>query len=268
MNYHLKSSRRKKSSTKKIVIAIVAIVIFINLFKIDFVKTIVQKISTPIVSIFQSAEDPLRNTVTFESKKELQDKIDWLESELNLLQVRYQNLSYLEDENNILNEILGRKEKVSDLMIADVLVRPPQVPFDTMIINKGSNGGVSLGDRVYAFETFIGTVVSVSKSTSQIKLISSSGETFPVRISGEIDAEAHGRGGGRFVMTLPKDILVESGSVVSITDGYAPVLGVVQDSFEDEASTFQTLYFNFPFSLSSIRIVEIVHSLVEEAPTL
>lgn len=261
MNYHLKSSKRKKSSTKKIVIAIAVFVLIISLFKVDSINSIVRKISSPIISIFDVAKRPLENTLSTDSKKDLKEKVSWLESELNLLQVRYSNLSYLEDENRILNEILGRKDTVEKLIIADVLIRPPQVPFDTIVVNKGTDENIKNGDKVYAFETLIGIVENVSNSTSHIKLLSSSGEKIPVRLNNDIDAEAYGRGGGRFVITLPKDIVVEVGSIVSITDSYAPVFGSIQESSEDEASTFQILYFNFPFSLSSIEIVEIIPSL-------
>lgn len=269
MNYLLKSSRRKSGTRKYVLSTIVIVVVIINLFRLEFVQNIALPVIQPIQSFVQVVAKPFSGMGTyFQTKSSLEKKIEQLQTENRLLEIRYNRLSYIEEENKILREILERKDSVGQLLTADVLLRPPQTPYDLFRIDKGAAEGVATGDFVYAFETFIGVVQTVSEHTSFVKLLSAPGQTIPVELDGGIIAEAVGQGGGRFVITVPKDIVVEIGARVLIDNAYAPVLGVIQDIEEEEVTTFQELYFNLPFSFSELRIVEIIPRLEEDPETL
>lgn len=269
MNYQLKSSRRKSGLKKYYIAILIIVVISINFFKVDFVRNSVGYLTIPILKVVNIVTEPVSFIGTyFKSKQDLEKEIKRLSTEITLLKNKNLKATLLQEENLILREILDNREDDENVIIADVIKRPPSSVYDTLLIDAGAKHGLEVGHLVFSFDTFIGTVVSVSKNTSIVKLVSAPKEILSVYIAGEIPAEARGEGGGRFAVTLPKDIEVEVGDLVTIDNNKAPVIGVVSAIDSNEASTFQTLYFNFQFLLSDIKIVEITHGLVTTSKEL
>jgi len=52
------------------------------------------------------------------------------------------------DENNTLRALLGDKNE--ERLLAGVSIRPPFLPYDTLLIDKGSRDGVVTGAPVFA----------------------------------------------------------------------------------------------------------------------
>ena len=136
-----------------VVVCFVVIVIFLGLF--FFSSSVNNSTTNTTQSIFSYFAHLRENTFTsfsnfgtyFESKKILNNENVNLKNELNDLKTSLFSLDALRDENLKLKEELGRKF-VKNSIIASVLARPTLSPYDTLIIDVGSDDGISVGDKV------------------------------------------------------------------------------------------------------------------------
>jgi len=134
-----------------------------------------------------------------------------------------------------------------------VLTRPPFSPYDTFIV---TNNGITVGSDVYVRGVLIGYVEDVYMYTARVRLLSSPDTNTVVRI-GTVDAEAVGHGGGRYRISLPKDVPVAAGDVVVAPDRGYQLLGTVSAIDDSEAGSFKTVHIALPTSLSDITTVTI-----------
>ena len=95
----------------------------------------------------------------------------------------------LQTENDYLRYLLGKSPENSEMILAGVIERPPRTPFDSIILDIGSDQGVLEGDVVFSDGVYaIGIVSSVSNYTSTVTLFSSAGQ----KIDGFIDSPIEG----------------------------------------------------------------------------
>lgn len=256
MIYHLKS-RKKKSPIKYIVIGIFILIFIFNLARINPFGGIVGNISYPIIKVGSFVSSPFSGlTGYFSSKKELERKVISLEEELEKNNSQILENDFLRDENKTLKEAFGRDDGLERGILGMVLKRPPFSPYDTFVIDLGNNK-ISVGQTAYVFNVPIGEVVEVGNMTSIIQLFSSSGISKKVMIGGVVEAEAIGKGGGRFISTIAEDSGIEIGDVVTLSESNQYVLGIVESVEKDGTKTLTDVRFNFPFSLNTMRFVEI-----------
>jgi len=168
----------------------------------------------------------------------------------------------LAEENRELKERLGRGETPINRVLAVVLSRPDQTPYDTLIIDAGTRDGVAVGDRVAAYETVIlGTILVAYESTSLVKLFSSPDEEIEITIGEEyVPAVARGIGGGNFEASLPRGLSVREGDTVSFPSISTEIAGVVEKIKVQSADAFQSILFKIPVNLYELRYVEVLVS--------
>ena len=156
-------------------------------------------------------------------------------------------------------------------VLASVLARPPETPYDTLVIDAGKDNGVSVGDSVSAGGTvFIGSVEEVYAKSARVVLYSAGGESHDALLlssknaSGEaVPVALSGQGAGSFVGEVP------AGTAVSVGDmAVFPGLGerlVARVSAIDpaEGASFKKVYLQFPVNIFTLRFVE-VHSKNED----
>ena len=105
------------------------------------------------------------------SKEELFNERYALKNQVANLEAQLATLSALKDENEKLQEMLGRKSEKLELVLGNIIAKPNQSPYDTIVIDAGSNNGIINGARVLARgDIAIGTIVEVSTNISKIKL--------------------------------------------------------------------------------------------------
>src|SRR3989344_1907594 len=79
-------------------------------------------------------------------------------------------------QENILLELVGRKQK-ANMVVASVLTRPPQTPYDVIVIDAGLNESITIGSEVSLPEgPILGVVSEVFSKSAKVKLFSASGE--------------------------------------------------------------------------------------------
>jgi cell shape-determining protein MreC len=170
-------------------------------------------------------------------------------------------LTALQLENDELRQLVGKRMEDGDAaaavereVVASVVMRPPQLPFDSLVIKAGANDGLQTGDQVYAFSSFpIGEIASVARTTSVVQLFSAPGNKIEVLIGTTTTAVmAEGKGGGNFFLKLPKVTEIKEGDIVMRTylppEAFSTIESV--DSTAGEAYTYA--YFKLPVNIHNI----------------
>lgn len=179
----------------------------------------------------------------------------------------------LEVENEYLKSLLGKYKDDSSMILAGVILRPPRTPFDSLIIDAGSDQDLLEGDLVFADVNYaIGVISSVSEKTSTVALFSSSGQKIDGLINSDLESSMststkrvnslnpvtiEGRGGGNFYIKLPKNIKVKSGDPIIWPGAETVLLGVVEVVDSTEGDAYSQIYFKSPINMNSLRYVQV-----------
>ena len=115
------------------------------------------------------------------TKKELIKENANLRTEQLLLRAQIQKLAFLEQENGELRALLGFSAKIKDKVVtAQLLAADFNNLNKQVIINKGKNNGVYVGQPVIDANGFIGQVIAVDTITSRVLLITDTESAIPV----------------------------------------------------------------------------------------
>ncbi|KKQ77805.1 MAG: Cell shape-determining protein MreC [Parcubacteria group bacterium GW2011_GWA1_38_7] len=184
-----------------------------------------------------------------EENKDLRDKVE--KDYLDLID--YESIKY---ENQKLRETLKIKP-AENFIVASIIARSPQIPMDSLFLDKGISDGVKEGDLVLIGErVLIGKIVETSKNKSIASLTS-----FADLVSyGFVDRteeslEIKGTGGGSMGMKVPIDFDIIVGDKIMLSGVFtylAAVVGIVE---EDQSSGFKNILMSLPVSISKINMV-------------
>lgn len=153
---------------------------------------------------------------------------------------------------------LGRAEG-GEGVVAGVLVRPPETPFDTLVIDAGTSEGIQSGELVTLVEgPAIGRVFQTFSHTSQVILYSTHNEKTDALLErNTVPVTLVGRGGGNFELILSRETGVEIGDRI-LTLGVEPrLLAVVQDVEISPTDAFKRVLALTPGSIASLRFVKV-----------
>lgn len=262
MNYLLRSSSledRKKSARKK------ALIIFTVLFfcLIILITSPAKKILFSVARPLWQVENSVLNSNFFEYfklKNSLIAEKTALEQKLFLAGNDMAMNQILQAENEKLKDLLGRQDTKQKSILGTILVKPPHLPYDTLLIDIGENHGVKVGNKVMAnANVYIGEVSEVMPSSAKVTLYSTPGRQLSVVLgNSSITAEAVGIGGGNFNIKLPREIEVKEGDIIVIPSITANVFGIVEKVNFKETDSFQTVLFKSPVNISELSFVEVV----------
>ncbi len=265
MNY------RRNNTKRNILIAFFVLMVLVSVFyfwsgAIFYgISTAAHYVSEPL----WKAGNRVTNTASsygalLDSKGTLEERNDELEREIEELRLKLLSKNLLLQENKELKATLGRVSS-REVVLAAVLAKPNNSPYDTLIIDVGKDKGIEKGDKVLvAGEIVIGTIGEVYAHSSKVELYSSPGLTHNVTVrEGTIPATAYGKGAGNFEITLPRDVPIALDDVVTIPDTDIIVLGSILHVEKDPNSPFQTIFVKSPVNFSELRWVEVVTSSPE-----
>jgi len=254
VNY-LPRNRSKHPYLGKILI-LIAIFIFGAVALTILDETIIRLIS-PLWTAENAFSQNLRNRVAFlQSQKNLVEENYALKERLLSLETQIESFSKDRNERDALLELLGRRQD-SEGVLAAVLTRPPQTPYDVILIDVGSNASITSGSEVSLPEgPILGTVSEVFSKKAKVKLFSTSGEeTNAILERGSVPVILVGRGGGNFKITLSRDITVEKGDRILSADVFSRLLAVVEDVSVNSTDSFKEILAKSPANLFSLRFV-------------
>jgi cell shape-determining protein MreC len=169
----------------------------------------------------------------------------------------------LAQENAELKRLLGRPQASAQVLGA-VLLRPPGIPYDTLVIDVGSKDGVVAGDVVFGGGTLaIGDVTDVYEHTSRVSLFSAPGRSYDAQIaprlapSSIVPVSLEGQGAGSFVGQIPAGSAAAPNDPVLIPGIGNSFLGGITHIDAPSGSSFETVYIQMPVNIFSLKYVEV-----------
>ncbi len=262
MNFRLRNDNfGQRSGKKKFILASFFVVFFIVIFSFYAPRNILFGVASPFWNIRNSI------TVFFSESIELMRSKSSLIAENNLLKKSLENdrenqllFEAIKNENDNLKNILGRKNNSQKEILAAILTKPFLSPYDTLIIDAGSEDDISAGDQVLANgNIYIGYVAELYDYSSKVVLYSSSGEKMNVLIgSDKIEKEANGMGGGNFVAKTPAGSDIKIGDPIVVPSISYNVFSAVEKIESKPADSFETILFKNPVNISELQYVEVL----------
>lgn len=107
-----------------------------------------------------------------------------LQAQALVLQRKLQKMTALTAENIRLRELLNSTEKLDEeASLAEIIGLDPDPFTHEVVINKGVNEGVTVGQPLVDASGVMGQVIAVSRFTSRVLLLSDSRHAIPVQIN-------------------------------------------------------------------------------------
>ncbi len=255
MIYLQRHKPRFGSLYSKIVIAICSILVIVFVLFEWLSPHTLPNLANSIARPFWQAEFSIMSG-SLKSYNQLLRENEELKRNLDEDVIRLSTITAIEKENIELKALMGQST-TTKLILAPVLVRPPVIDYDDMIIDGGTTLGFSAGDKVYApGKVLIGRIVDVARQTSKVRLLSSPGEKYEVLIGPDnISATAIGRGGGQYRADLPRDVKVQEGDFVIAPSVDDKPFGSIVSVASDPTEPFETILFAPTVNIYQLRWV-------------
>ena len=206
-----------------------------------------------------------RVSVFFRDRNQLADELERLEAELLTYADEAAIIASLEDENNRLKRfsvtLASQGEQTAsatDLIMAGVIGLPGDLPYDSVIIDRGREDGIQPGAIVFSGpRKAIGMVEKVMAKSSLVVLVTTPGVESTVYILGpNIYTTAVGEGGGVLRVSVPQGITLAVGQSVivpGLSGGVFGTIGVVDK--KDPVHSVQYGYVSTEQPIFSTRLV-------------
>ncbi len=250
-NYHLRGKRKSRIGAK--FIAAIVLCLIIGYFAKGPVARVLGSLSYFVGNIVGAVVPPgFRGALALgKENQQLRDKI-------MLLSAENADRNVLALENRELKERLGRTEE-DTIVHATVLEKPPLSPFDTFLLDAGTNHGIKNGDIVIIGNLSIGVIVEAGKSYSKAELYSSPGKVFEGRLGSKgISIQAEGEGGGMFQAMIPIGTEVSEGDTLILPSISPKVFGIVEKVEELTNEGFKKILFGLPINPSEVTSVGVI----------
>ena len=204
----------------------------------------------------------------FSSKAALEAQNAQLTEALASTTARVADRDALYQETLDLKTRLLRDAKIHTTL-AGVLIAPPGVPYDTLLVDAGSAQGVSVGDLVSAGgTTLVGRVAEVRPHTASVVLYSAPGERYDALLllgattassttAKSIPITLEGQGSGSLRAEVPAGTPVHPGASVvtpGVVHGFSGTVSVVD---KKDSESFETVYVTLPVNPQELRFVEV-----------
>lgn len=171
----------------------------------------------------------------------------------------------LTNENQVLKQkeaslaALSGGDRPAPEILAGVVARPPESPYDTLVLAEGGSAGIAPGMEVFAEGGVpIGVISSVLPDFARATLFSSSGMHTSGWVGGaNIPLTIIGAGAGSMSAVLPRSASVAVGDTVSVPGPGALPLGTVVRIDSDPSSPSITLHIQSALNLFSVTWVAV-----------
>ncbi|WP_273150445.1 rod shape-determining protein MreC [Methylophaga thiooxydans] len=232
-------------NTRMMLALLASLVLFFLDSRLDYFKPVRSVLSTVVYPIQVTASMPtsLVDWIEdfFQDREQLREKMAVLEASNMLQNIRLQKMQALERENMRLRELLGSSFRLQERVQVAELLTVDLDPFSQqVVIDKGKNYGVYVGQPVLDAKGVMGQVTETSPLSSRVVLLTDPSHSIPVQINRNgLRAVVTGRGLGEKLQMdfLPHnadirvgDLLVTSGLGGRFPVGY-PVGEVIAVDF-------------------------------------
>jgi cell shape-determining protein MreC len=257
-----KQIARKRFITQIIIFVVVFLFLSIGVF-FYYSSNFLNIIGRPIWSAKSVTVGLIDSTVNvLRTKSSVEAENAKLKSENSTLLAEMTDYEILKGENASLKELLGRISGKHKFILANILAKPDLSPYDTIIIDAGTNLGVSVGTMIYGDGKFpIGEVSKLYSSTSLVALYSNPGKITNALLDGSNNTvELVGRGGGNFDMKIPQESVANKGQLIvlpSSTTMTPEVIAIVAEVTSSPSDPYKTVLLRSPVNIQNLKWVEI-----------
>ena len=184
----------------------------------------------------------------FTSRESIEEELELMKDRMLVLERKSQKLASVTAELNRLRELLNASRVLDEgVVVAELIGASPDPDNQYILINKGFQDGVYLGQAILDSEGLMGQVIEINEFSSRVLLISDSRHAVPVQVNRNgMRAIAYGVGSlsalelGNVPDTADLqvgDLLVSSGLGGRFPQGYpvARVSSIEHDSGESFA---------------------------------
>lgn len=146
--------------------------------------------------------------------------------------------------------------------IAGVLSRPPETPYDTLIVDKGTKAGVRVGQEAFGSgHVPIGVVSAVTSDFARVTLFSAPGMSVSARLGiHELPFTLTGAGGGALTGVVTRSTQFAVGDTVFVDGPGAEPVGKVVRIDDDPTAPSVTLQIQPAVNLFSLSWVALYDS--------
>lgn len=256
-------TRRLSTTTKRISVIFIGAFILVGLLFL-FRPALQGGAFTVFIPVWKVA-DSLGSSVFsipsyFSSKAGLSAQNRKLQQDLSASQASVLDRNQLYEENLALKERMGRIA-VPNSALASVLLRPPEVPYDTLLIDIGEDADIEVGDKVASHGTLlIGKITEVGAHFARVTLFSSPNEKYNGFLRGNIPVEVVGIGGGSLMMQVPYEAKVKVGDLVTLPSIESNTASVVEHIEPGQGDSAVTAYLRLPVNQLELRFVDVWRS--------
>lgn len=220
----------------------------------QWLEPIRSKLDVLAVPFYWASDIPERVSLWFDdrllSRQEIEAENKLLRNQIRVQESRLQQMASLVAENLRLRQLMNSSEIVQDrVLVAELIGISPDPLVHKVIVDKGSNDGIYVGQPLLDAFGLMGQVVSVTPYTAQVLLITDNSHAIPVQITrNNVRTVAEGVGDLyelhlRYVSSTMDikegDILVSSGLGGRFPVGY-PVAQIEKITF-DPGEAFATV---------------------------
>ncbi len=118
------------------------------------------------------------------ARQELEKENKLLRNQIRVQESRLQQMASLVAENLRLRQLMNSSEIVQDrVLVAELIGVSPDPLVHKVIVNKGSNDGIYVGQPLLDAFGLMGQVVSVTPYTSQVLLVTDNSHAIPVQVT-------------------------------------------------------------------------------------
>ncbi len=257
MNQRLAKTYRKR---RFVVLLVVLFIIFFFLLQKGLLRKIspaFMKIAVPVWTAENFSKDFL--ALTFDSKADLYKQNQVLKAQLGKYEDRIIQTESVMTENDHLKNLLGRVKPEMKVVLSAILAKPNQTPYDTLIIDRGSEAGIEPDDLVFAGgDILIGSIESVDKNSAKVLMYSTPGNISQVVYgsSGKY-FNARGTGNGTLEVEVSREIEVVVGDQFFYPGLDNTLVGVAQKVHFDPRDSFKKVIIKSPVNIQEERWVEV-----------
>ncbi len=167
------------------------------------------------------------------------------------------NYQILKDENTLLKESFDRIPIEKDFVLSSILTKPNYSPYDTIIIDIGTDSNISTGDKVYANDlTPIGEVSEVYAKTSLVTLYTNPGEVTEAMMEGSnTSVDLIGRGGGNFEMSIPVDLTFLKDGFIYLPGLQSEIVAIIEEVISSPNDPVKKLLLRSPINVQNLKWV-------------
>lgn len=247
--------RRKKISRRTAVLLVAAVlVLFTGLLWRAAAANLLWRIFTPLFAAkTEAAAGGSGFFAQFEDRAALARENAALKQELASSSAALVDRNFLYAENLQLKAMLGRVSQDKTLL-ATVIVRPPETPYGTLMLDVGSKSGVRAGDLVSAGgSAYIGRVSEAYDTASRVTLFSAPGQSYQGMLRGSVPVALTGEGSGSMEGQVPAGVDVSVGDPVLLPSIMPEFSALVTGVVAEEGESFQSVYLTLPANPLELR---------------